>query len=430
MVKKYDEDELYAARKNDTSGRVSYKLSDGQELSYQDTKMAPYGGSKWDSVRDGAVNKLLSMNYNNWTQGDQYKALANRYAQQGQLAMRDVLGQVADRTGGLASSYATAAAQQQYNGYMQDLEAAAREMYGMERNQLMDNAQLAQSLGQEDYGRYLDALNQHNTDRNFAYNSFLDSVNAAVNAENTQYQRGQDKWNNNMAVAGTKAAYGDFSGYEDMGYDTTQMQNYYNKQNADAEYDRNWNMAVARAAYGDFSGLKDFGFSDEKIAAMENSFNTQNDDAKSPDYELLLEIGKAMLSETGDSSILEWLAKMARGEQAEPTPAPSPAPAPAPAPTGGSGYGDDEFSYLTRNTPANEEYTDTPDAELGNAILNLGLGRDANEDTIYQIMQLGGIVDTGDSFAWANGWDKNNWKLRLEAALKNGGIVPYEGINY
>ena len=175
-----------------------------------------YEGSKWDSVLDSLAQQLLSMTYEDWTQGDQYKALSDRYGHQGKMSMQDVLGQIASRTGGLASSYATTAAQQQYNSYMSELENAAREMYGLERGDLLENAQLAQKYSQEDYDRYLDAWNQWNTNRNFEYDAWRDSV---------EDQRYTDAYTDKKleAQAEMLAAAGDFSGYKALGYTDEQI---------------------------------------------------------------------------------------------------------------------------------------------------------------------------------------------------------------
>ena len=164
-----------------------------------------YSGSKWDDVLDTLANQLLSMNYSDWTQGDQYAALASRYGNQGQMSMRDVLGQISSRTGGLASSYATTAAQQQYNNWMADLEKAAMEMYGVERDELLDNAQLAQQYAKDDYNKYLDVLDQWNADRNFNYSVYLDEMNRLADQ------------------AEMMAAAGDFSGYKNLGYSDDQV---------------------------------------------------------------------------------------------------------------------------------------------------------------------------------------------------------------
>lgn len=172
---------------------------------YGGSNAPQYGGSQWDSVLDTLANQLLNMSYTDWTKGDQYAALAGRYGQQGQMSMRDVLGQISSRTGGLASSYATTAAQQQYNNWMADLENAAMEMYGVERNEMLDNAKLAQQYAKDDYNRYLDALDQWNADRNFNYNVWQD-----------QQKQLADR-------AEMMAAAGDFSGYKGLGYTDDQI---------------------------------------------------------------------------------------------------------------------------------------------------------------------------------------------------------------
>lgn len=133
-------------------------------------------GSSYDGYLDSAVQKLLGMNYDDWVQTDQYKALLDRYSGYGQQSMRDTLGQVSSRTGGLASSYATTAAQQQYNDYMTRLEDVARSMYDAERGQLQEDAQLAQRMADRDYNRYLDSLSQANTDRSYQYQLDRDAI--------------------------------------------------------------------------------------------------------------------------------------------------------------------------------------------------------------------------------------------------------------
>lgn len=89
---------------------------------------------------------------------------------------------------------------------------------------------------------------------------------------------------------------------------------------------------------------------------------------------------------------------------------------------------DGEFGYLNNGSFANGEYTDTPDAELGNAILDLDIGM-VSEDTVWQMMQFGGVVEKDGKFVWANGWNKNNWKEKMAAATKNGGIGLYAGVS-
>ena len=122
----------------------------------------PTYNSEYMDQLNALARQLTSMNYDDWTKGSQYQALADRYGASGRMSMQDVLGQVASRTGGLASSYATTAAQQQYNQYMAQLEEVARQLYSQERGDLMDNASLSRNLANDEYDRYRDSLSDYN----------------------------------------------------------------------------------------------------------------------------------------------------------------------------------------------------------------------------------------------------------------------------
>lgn len=122
----------------------------------------PTYNSEYMDQLNALARQLTSMNYDDWTKGSQYQALADRYGASGRMSMQDVLGQVASRTGGLASSYAATAAQQQYNQYMAQLEEVARQLYSQERGDLMDNASLYRNLANDEYDRYRDSLSDYN----------------------------------------------------------------------------------------------------------------------------------------------------------------------------------------------------------------------------------------------------------------------------
>ena len=190
---------------------------------FGDISAPEYEGSKWDAVLDALAQQLVDMNYEDWTQGDQYAALARRYGQQGKMSMQDVLGQIASRTGGLASSYATSVAQQQYNDYMADLEAAAMEMYGVEREEMLDNAQLARQYSEDDYNRYLDRWKQWADNRDFQYNAYRDSVEDQRYEDEWEYAMSQQEKSDLADIADTLAAHGDFSGYKALGYTDEQI---------------------------------------------------------------------------------------------------------------------------------------------------------------------------------------------------------------
>lgn len=123
--------------------------------------MPTYDSDYMDKL-NAVVRQLTEMNYDDWTKGSQYQALAERYGNNGKMSMQDVLGQIASRTGGLASSYATTAAQQQYNQYMAQMEEVARQMYSQDRSELMDNANLYRNLANDEYDRYRDSVSDYN----------------------------------------------------------------------------------------------------------------------------------------------------------------------------------------------------------------------------------------------------------------------------
>lgn len=110
-----------------------------------------------------------------------YQQYKESYKRSGERAMQDTLGQIAARTGGLASSYAASASQQAYDNYMAaladkvpELKQLAYSMYLDEQSALRSNLNTLLSLEQSEYAKYLDALSQYNADRNFAYGQFTD----------------------------------------------------------------------------------------------------------------------------------------------------------------------------------------------------------------------------------------------------------------
>lgn len=67
-----------------------------------------------------------------------YRSYADRYVQNGRLAMRDSMGAAAALTGGYGSSYAQAVGQQQFDEYLRQLSEAMPELYGMAYQQYLD----------------------------------------------------------------------------------------------------------------------------------------------------------------------------------------------------------------------------------------------------------------------------------------------------
>ena len=133
------------------------------------------------------AGEIADMDYTKFTEGEDYASLAKRYSSQGQKAMDDTVGKVAARTGGLASSYATAAGNQAYNEHMGKLEDVARAMYDDQRQEKIDNFNIRNSL----YGQYYDA--QRDSEANDQWQQQFDRVGdqMKVEADDKTYNRTQ-----------------------------------------------------------------------------------------------------------------------------------------------------------------------------------------------------------------------------------------------
>lgn len=177
----------------------------------------------YDTEMRALIDQILNSNLADWKQGDQYAALKDQYAANGEMSMSDLLGQVSSRTGGLASSYATSVANQEYNDWMSKLEQAAQEMYQQDRSDKLNNLGVLNDAYSREYGEYTDQLNQWNTDRSFAYQQAQDALSNDWKQKEWDYNLSQDEWNKAAQQAETMAAYGDFSGYQALGYTDSQI---------------------------------------------------------------------------------------------------------------------------------------------------------------------------------------------------------------
>ena len=252
----------------------------GGDFSYGD---APEYLSRWDDALTALAGQLMSrpaFSYD-YTQDPLYQQYREVYTREGDRAMRDTLGQVSARTGGLASSYAASAASQANNYYMAQLsdiipqlEQLAYQRYLGQGEALMDQLQAVQALEAGDYAKYQDALGQWNTDRAFAYNAWSDARDFSYAAGRDQlsdqryaqelaYQQARDGYGEGLDRAALLASVGDYSGYAGLwGLSDEQTQaliDAYAGERALSDRDAAMALADWKAQYGDFSGLTALG---------------------------------------------------------------------------------------------------------------------------------------------------------------------------
>jgi hypothetical protein len=216
LVKSYDEFNSTYTPTDVLQGLVNngFNTSDAGRPSFDYT---------YDPEMRALIDQILNSNLADWKQGDQYAALKDQYAANGEMGMNDLLGQVSSRTGGLASSYAASVANQEYNDWMSKLEQAAQEMYQQDRSDKLNNLGVLNDAYNREYGEYGDKLNQWNTDRNFAYQQAQDALTNQWKQKEWDYNMSQDEYNRLAQQADNLAAYGDFSGYKALGYTDSQI---------------------------------------------------------------------------------------------------------------------------------------------------------------------------------------------------------------
>lgn len=121
------------------------------------------GGAAGGSPYAQALNGMRSggQSGNQWSYDPQtdpvYQAYRDQYTRGAQQAMEDTLGQVSARTGGLASSYATQAAQQGYDQQMQGLNDKIPELYQDAYNRFLTERAYQDQQEEKRYQRALQA---------------------------------------------------------------------------------------------------------------------------------------------------------------------------------------------------------------------------------------------------------------------------------
>lgn len=254
LVKSYDEFNGTYTPTDVLQGLVSngYNTADSGKPSFD---------YSYDPEMRALIDQILNSNLADWKQGDQYAALKDQYAANGEMGMNDLLGQVSSRTGGLASSYAASVANQEYNDWMSKLEQAAQEMYQQDRSDKLNNLGVLNDAYNREYGEYGDKLNQWNTDRAFDYQRQQDALANEWQQKEWDYNMSQDEYNRLAQQADNLAAYGDFSGYKALGYTDSQI----NKMR------QAYQIAQAAKAKSGSSGDKKSGDSGMKLSVAKDN---------------------------------------------------------------------------------------------------------------------------------------------------------------
>ena len=259
--------------------------------SYDYGEAAPVYNNRYDDTIQDLIQGILNREDFSYDPATDplYQNYRKQYTREGQRATADTLVAAAAASGGIPSSYATTAAAQAGNYYAAQMTDKIPELYQLAYNQYLNdyNMQLSdlgvvQGAEQSDYDKYLNELNQFNTDRAFDYNAWLDEYNMTKDQLQTAQgleQLDYTKYLNELQQFNTDrefnygqlldeidsqtrerqedidnalraAEFGDYSFLQDMGIDTS---------NNPADFERQYTLALLAAEYGDFSGLEALG---------------------------------------------------------------------------------------------------------------------------------------------------------------------------
>lgn len=130
-----------------------------------------------------------------------YRAYADRYIQDGRLAMRDTMGQAAHLTGGYGSSYSQAVGQQTYDEYLRKLSDVMPELYATAYQQYADEGERLNDAYDRLYRRRADEYEREAAQEAQAYQRSRDAVSderyaaeTAAAQDKTDYSRRQDSY--------------------------------------------------------------------------------------------------------------------------------------------------------------------------------------------------------------------------------------------
>lgn len=198
---------------------IQSKASDPYTLAVQNylqnqQVQAPSYSSPYSDQINSLINQVVNRDKFNYNINEDpvYNALRDQYTNLGNLAMRDAMGNAAQLTGGYGNTYASQVGNQAYQQYLSglgekttDLYQNAYDNYTAEGNEIYKQLNSLGSLEDLEYKKYLNALDQYNTDRSFSYKIEQDQLDRKTYEEEKEYQRTMDLLNAAAKSSGVSA---------------------------------------------------------------------------------------------------------------------------------------------------------------------------------------------------------------------------------
>ena len=217
--------------------------------------------SQYQGLLDNLQSRILNRQpfQYNYETDPVWQAYKTQYNREGDRAMRNTLGEVSARTGGLASSYATTAAAQANDYYNQqltdkipELYKLAYSMYNDEGDNLLRQYNLIQGADDTAYGRWGDDYNRQ-------YKLYRDAVGDWWNQNKFDYQKERD-------------AVGDEQWNKTFDYNVSTDQRDFDYKVAQDEQELQMALAKLAAGAGNFDRFGELGLTDAEIEALQNAY--------------------------------------------------------------------------------------------------------------------------------------------------------------
>ena len=200
--------------------------------------------SKFGAQLEQILQKITNPEKFKYTfNGDEiFKSYADEYTQRGKQASLDTMGQAAALTGGYGNSYASQAANQQYQQYLNSLYDRGMDLYDRayqrwldEQNNTMDQYSVLAQQDNTDYGRYRDQYGDWEKDRDY-YTGRYDTENER---DYSRYQNNLQYWTGLAQVENA-----DYRSEQDRQEAIRQYNQNFAESQRQAEIQRNYNYAM------------------------------------------------------------------------------------------------------------------------------------------------------------------------------------------
>lgn len=218
-----------------------------QYTPFEQTDIGKYALSEYQGLLDN-LKSYKPFSYNP-EEDPLYQQYADSYIRSGQRAASDIMGQLAARTGGMASSYAGAMAQQQYDQYMQELASKVPELRQIAYNMYADDYNRQLGLYDRGYQRFSDDFNRYMDSERFNYGLYNDRTNLGYQAFRDQVadQQWQQQFDWNRSTDARDYARNVLTG--DRDYEANRADTKWNQDWTQTQFDyqkeqdaRNWQL--------------------------------------------------------------------------------------------------------------------------------------------------------------------------------------------